>query len=86
MSAKKYSWTYRDVVAFLEENGFSYSEGPHTSCESWIKFARNGEPKLIVEVTHPKAFYSNREFKKMVGQSKIPREEWSKWATDFQSA
>jgi hypothetical protein len=86
MTAKQYNCTYQDVIAFLEENGFSFSEGVNDSCESWIKFARSGEPNLIVEITQPKAFFGNREFEKMVGQSKIPKEQWSKWVTSSHSA
>ena len=80
MTRKITSWTYRDITEFLGENDFSFSEAFNGSHETWGKFLPNGEPDRFVEIPFTSRFYTERQLKKMIGQSAIPENVWMEWA------
>ena len=80
MTRRLFNWTYRDVKAFLMENGFSFFTELEGSHEAWIKFGAKGGPDRIVEVNFSHKSYPPKTLKIMVHQSGISQDEWIKWA------
>jgi hypothetical protein len=74
----KILWTYRDVTHFLDEKGFEFYEDLGHA-QSWVKLQR-GEPDRFVEIKFTQNFYTPKALNKMVRQSGIGADEWSKWA------
>ena len=80
MTRRLHNWTYREIIAFLKENGFSFLEPLKGSHERWIKRGEHGEPDKIVEVNFSHSAYPPKTLKTMIRQSGIEVKEWIKWA------
>jgi len=79
MVRRLHNWSYRDVVGFLKENGFSFYEELAGSHESWINRGDGGESDRLVEVNFTHGSYPVRTLKTMIRQSRIPQDEWIRW-------
>lgn len=72
------NWTYKEVIEFLKENGFSYLESRKGSHEAWLCVKTNA----IVEVNFHgnNHTYPERTLETMIRQSQIDKKTWRKWA------
>ena len=83
MSRGLNGWSYSNVIDFLREKGFSFSEELEGSHEAWIRVDESGEEFVVeVNVLQGGKTYSPRTIFTMIGQSGIDRREWRKWATN----
>lgn len=73
------SWTYRTVTKFLAENDFSFSEAFNGAHETWVRLLPNGEPDRFVLIPFNNGFFTEKQLKKMIGQSNLPEEVWMNW-------
>ncbi len=80
MTRRLHNWAYRDVIAFLKENGFVFLKELPGSHEKWIKRGQNGEQDIIVEVNFTHRSYPLLTLKTIIHQSGIDQSEWIKWA------
>jgi len=74
------NWTYKNVVNFLEENGFSFYEDLGHA-QSWAKLQGNGMPDKFVEIKFTQGFYTSKALDKMIRQSAVDQNKWIKWAS-----
>lgn len=74
------NWTYRNVIDFLKENGFSFDKELGGSHQAWVKSGNGGKPDRRVEVNFTKGSYPILTMKTMIRQSGIDVKEWIKWA------
>lgn len=71
------NWTYRDVVAFLKEKGFSFYTEREGSHEAWI----NQLTEHVVEINfHAGKSFLPRTLETMIRQSGMSKKEWREWA------
>jgi len=71
------NWKYKNVIKFLNENGFIFSHQLGGSHEKWI----NEETSCIVEINkHGNKEFLPRTLETMIRQSGIGKKEWRKWA------
>jgi predicted RNA binding protein YcfA (HicA-like mRNA interferase family) len=80
MTRRLRNWTYREITAFLKENGFRFFEPLRGSHERWIRQGENREADKIVEVNFTRSTYPPKTLKTMIRQSGIAEKEWIKWA------
>lgn len=68
------NWTYRDVVDFLKENGFSlnHTKGSHIF---YIGFYNKIQRHVCVPL-HGNTAIKPRTIKGIIAQSGIPKEKW----------
>ncbi len=72
-----FNWTYKDVTAFLKENGFVFDKELKGSHEAWY----NQETQAIVEINfHGQKSFPPRTLETMIRQSKLDKKVWRKWA------
>ena len=75
------NWSYRDLIDFLKENGFSFYKERGGSHSAWIKKGVGNYPDRIVEVNLTHKSYAISTLKIMIRQSGIDQKEWRKWAS-----
>ena len=80
MVRRLHNWSYRDVIGFLKENGFTFYKEFGGSHEAWIKHGYDAESHRIVEVNFTRRSYAVRTLKTMIRQSGIDQDEWIKRA------
>jgi predicted RNA binding protein YcfA (HicA-like mRNA interferase family) len=80
MTRRLHNWMYREITAFLKENGFRFLEPLKGSHERWIKPGKKGEADKLVEVNFTHASYPLKTLKTMIRQSGIAEKEWIRWA------
>jgi predicted RNA binding protein YcfA (HicA-like mRNA interferase family) len=82
MTRRLYNWAYRDVIAFLKENGFTFLKPLKGSHEAWGKRGNDdNKPHRRVEVNLTHGSYPAVTLKLMIRQSGIPQAEWIKWGS-----
>lgn len=74
-----HNWTYRDVVDFLREKGFTLYNERKGSHETWI----SKDKTAVVEVNFVQGneSYPIRTLETMIRQSKLDKKEWRKWGS-----
>lgn len=72
------NWCYRDVIDFLKENDFEFSNQKNGSHEAWV----NLKTQAIVDIDFhgPKSF-PIRTLETMIRQSKLNKKVWRDWAS-----
>lgn len=68
------NWSYKDVISFLKERGFSFYKERQGSHEAWI----SSDGKAVVEINVTKKPYPPLTLLTMIRQSCIDRKEWRK--------
>ena len=78
-----HNWTYKNVTAFLKENGFDFFEQLPGSHERWLKLADGSDPERRVEINAIKGgeSYPPKTLKTMIYQSGIDQKEWIEWGS-----
>jgi len=71
------NWAYKDVIHFLEENGFSFSKCRIGSHEVWLS-KRDGKD-FMVEVNKTSSSYPPRTLETMIRQSGFDKKFWRNW-------
>jgi len=79
MTRRLRNWSYLNVVDFLRERGFRFSDEMGGSHQGW---SRDNEDGSITVVT---VYFTHRSFKVktlmgIIRQSQIPESEWITWA------
>jgi predicted RNA binding protein YcfA (HicA-like mRNA interferase family) len=74
------NWSYKDVTAFLRENGFGFLKELKGSHQAWIKRGIDGERDTVVELNFTHHSYPQGTLKMIIRQSGIEKGEWFKWA------
>ncbi len=73
-----FNWSYRDVIDFISENGFSFYKEAGGSHEYWI----NESTSSIVDIDfHGQKSFPPKTLETMIRQSKIDKKIWRKWAS-----
>ena len=73
-----FNWTYRDVVEFLKENDFVFSNERGGSHEAW----KNIQTGAMVDINfHGQKSFPPRTLETIIRQSKINKKIWRKWAS-----
>jgi predicted RNA binding protein YcfA (HicA-like mRNA interferase family) len=80
MARRLHNWSYREITAFLKENGFSFFKPQRGSHERWIKRGHNGEADRIIGVNFSKKSYKTKTLRRMILQSGIDQAAWIEWA------
>jgi predicted RNA binding protein YcfA (HicA-like mRNA interferase family) len=70
------NWTYRDVIQFLKDNGFTFGRELVGSHETWV----NATTQSVVNVNKTKSSYPFKTLETMVRQSKVSKKDWVSWA------
>lgn len=75
------NWGYKDVIAFLKENGFYFYEQREGSHEAWVR--KTDMESFVVEVNWIEGgkSYKPKTLNTMIAQSGIKAEEWIKWCS-----
>jgi predicted RNA binding protein YcfA (HicA-like mRNA interferase family) len=79
MPRRLYNWSYRNVVDFLKENGFTFLKPLRGSHERWIRRDGNSTVNATVEVNITNRSYPVKTLKMMIRQSRIDEADWMKW-------
>ena len=74
------NWTYPLVAQFLAEHGFEAYKPSSDTYQAFIKYAPDGTPDKIVEVTFTQGVYRPKTLKTMIKQSGLSEADWSAWA------
>ena len=71
------NWTYKDVIAFLKQRDFEFSEQKIGSHEHWV----SPDKKYVVDVNRitGNASYPIRTLESIIRDSGIIKKEWRNW-------
>jgi len=73
-----FNWTYGDVIEFLKENNFVFSNERGGSHEAW----KNIKTGAMVDINfHAQKSFRPRTLETMIRQSKIDKKIWRSWAS-----
>jgi hypothetical protein len=79
MSRRLRNWSYHNVTDFLKVNGFSFHKEVGGSHQAWIKRGDGIKPDTIVGVNFTHTSYPLGTVKRIIRQSGIDENEWTKW-------
>lgn len=72
------NWTYKDVVAFLKDHGFSFYKTLLGSHEQWL--SENGKYIVDVNFIQGNESYPERTLESMIRDSGLAKKAWRDWA------
>jgi hypothetical protein len=81
MPRRLHNWSYKEVINFLRERGFSFHRELRGSHQAWIKHGASGENDAIVELNFTHHWHPQGTLEMFVKKSGIDKSEWFKWGS-----